>query len=263
MNVKVIVLTEGKDPAEIIVKDPELWKQAIKNSIGVVDFYIDAIFKRVDLSRADHKKLAAQKIVGIINKLKTKIEQAHYITLLAAKLQMQESILVSMVSAPEVKPEPMQEEMPRPESKKGSAFFSEHLLSFIIQYPDMGSMVMDDLEPEMLSPDIQDLYKKMIVQYTKSQLPNFLELSSELSPDELRRWSELVFQGERFYGSLLPEQRIHELERLRTLVIHAYYSAQLQDITEAIKRAEVIGDQNALETLLQAYHALSKKRASR
>ncbi len=263
MNVKVIVLTEGKDPADIILKDPELWKQAIKTSIGVVDFYIEAIFKRVDLTRADHKKLAAQRIVSIINKLKTKIEQAHYVTLLAQKLQMQESILWSMVETPQTKQEPLQEEAPRPDSKKGSAFFSEHLISFMLQYPDMGRAVIDELEPDMLSPDLQDLYKKIIVQYTENQLPNFIELSSELSPDELRRWSELVFQGERFYGSLLPEQRLHELERLRSLVIHAYYTAQLQELTEAIKRAEVLGDQDALDTLLQAYNALSKKRVSR
>ena len=30
MNVKVIVLTEGKDPADAILANPEHWKEAIK-----------------------------------------------------------------------------------------------------------------------------------------------------------------------------------------------------------------------------------------
>ncbi len=263
MNVKVIVLTEGKDPAEIIQKDPALWKEAIRTSIGVVDFYIDAIFKRVDLSRADHKKIAAQRIVGIINKLKTKIEQSHYVTLLAQKLQMPESVLQTMVQEPQAAAEPIAQETPWSDSKKGSAFYSEQLLSFILQYPDLGRAIVDEVEQEFLSEDTRDLYKKIILQYTKNQLLNFLELSSELSPDELRRWSELVFQGERNYGALLPEQRVHELERLRGLVLHAHYTNQLQELTEAIKRAEQAGDQSSVETLMHAYHALSKKRASR
>jgi len=44
MNVKILVLPKGKDPADIIKSNPDEWLQFIKDSIPVMDYYFKRIF---------------------------------------------------------------------------------------------------------------------------------------------------------------------------------------------------------------------------
>ncbi|MCX6756474.1 MAG: DNA primase [Candidatus Nomurabacteria bacterium] len=43
MQVKVAILPEGEDPADIIKKDSEVWKNIIKNSVNIITFYVRRI----------------------------------------------------------------------------------------------------------------------------------------------------------------------------------------------------------------------------
>lgn len=260
MNVKVIVLTEGKDPAEIIQHDPERWREAIKKSIGVVDFYFDAVFARVDLTRADHKKLAAKKITGIISRLKTKVEQAHYATLLAERLQVREPIIWSMITAPEAVVQKNDESVI--DKKAALSLVGRHFVAFIIQHPAHLVTAFNEIEPDMLEGDVQELYKKIIIQYTKEQSPNFRDLATTLAPDELSLWSELVFTGEQVYGQMNPIEQEQELALLLKRIKQRFFTAKLRELTEAIRRAEQTGDQQRIESLLREFHVVSAKRTT-
>ena len=93
MNVKILVSPKGKDPADIIKSNPDEWLQFIKDSIPVMDYYFKRIFQAIDINRADHKKVAVQKLLPIIKYLKTEIEQVHYLKILADKLNVPFEIL--------------------------------------------------------------------------------------------------------------------------------------------------------------------------
>ena len=66
MNLKVLLLPKGKDPADVIRDNENDWYNALKKSIPVMDYYFQRILSGVDLSRSDHKKIAVQKILPII-----------------------------------------------------------------------------------------------------------------------------------------------------------------------------------------------------
>ena len=260
MNVKVIVLKdEGSDPADTIQKSPDAWKEAIKKSIGVVDFYFEAIFARVDLARADHKKIAAQRIMSIIMKMKTKVEQAHYITQLASRLHVSEDIVRSMSSEPPVVRTDRDVVTAGP--RKNTTLLAEHLISFIAQHPNFMPRTINEIEPEMIAPEMRDLYKKIIIHYTKHQSPNFRELGSDLAPTELPLWSALVFQGERLYGSLSSVEQEAELQHLITHIKHRFYSVKLHELTDAIRRAEQAGDEQTVEQLMREYSVIVHQRS--
>lgn len=57
MQVKVAVLPEGKDPADIIMEDPLNWKDIIKNSVNIISFHIDRICKSNNDIRARGRKI--------------------------------------------------------------------------------------------------------------------------------------------------------------------------------------------------------------
>ena len=79
MQVKVAVLPEGKDPADIISNDPTLWKDMIKNSVNIVSFHIDRICKSSNDVRIRGKKIR-EIVFPFLSMVKSSIERSAYIT---------------------------------------------------------------------------------------------------------------------------------------------------------------------------------------
>ena len=88
MNLKILILPNGKDPADIIKENEDNWYNLLKNSLPVMDYYLQRILAGIDINRADHKKIAVEKLLPIIKFLKSNIEQIHYLKILADKLNI-------------------------------------------------------------------------------------------------------------------------------------------------------------------------------
>lgn len=98
LNIKVIQLSGGKDPAEIIISAPNDWQQAISEAVPVYDYYIHSSLKRYDLkSPAEFRKVAAE-LIPVWAKISDNILREHYIQKLAAILKMDEKIIRDAVS---------------------------------------------------------------------------------------------------------------------------------------------------------------------
>lgn len=86
-NIKVIDTYSGaKDPAEIILENPENWQASVKNARSIMDYYFDSAFLKFDKANPQSKKEIGKIILPAIKRLQNKIEQSHWIQKLAAKL---------------------------------------------------------------------------------------------------------------------------------------------------------------------------------
>lgn len=266
MNLKVVVLKEGKDPAEVIAHDPQRWRQAVKDAVGVVDYYFDEVLSRVDLSRADHKKQAVQKIGGIIAKLKTPIEKAHYFKLLATRLNVPENAIWSMVQAlpqePAVGAAVEVKKIDKRTKNNRRDLVSQHLLSFVSEHSPFVPMLLDEIEPELMSVTFQELYKNIILYYTKHNDPMLRNIGTLLEPLQLQQWSELVFQGHELYARLTPIEQEHEFKVLSRRLAHEYHTRRLKELTLAIQKAEEEGNLTAVQDLISEHNKLTEKRQS-
>jgi len=92
MDVKVARLPFGEDPSSVILKDKNIWKDAIKNSKHIVDFYLAELFESIDDKRKLHLKIQ-QIVIPYIAKIPNKIDQAHFISITAARLGVSEDIV--------------------------------------------------------------------------------------------------------------------------------------------------------------------------
>ncbi len=63
MDVKIATMTEGKDPADMILADPESWKNALRAAKPVIEFLIDGVL--ADISGEQNK----EKTGGVARKL--------------------------------------------------------------------------------------------------------------------------------------------------------------------------------------------------
>lgn len=91
MNPFVVVVPNGKDPAECLQKQPEAWKKAYENRMPFMKWLIDQILLEIspDSSQLDpfKKKEAAKQILPWLAKILNPIELADWIHFIAAKLQ--------------------------------------------------------------------------------------------------------------------------------------------------------------------------------
>jgi len=92
-NVKIIVLSKEKDPADIIKKNPKVWKKAIEKSRPVMEFYFDNAFSKYDVKKVEDKRKIAQELLAPIKRIANKIEKAHWLQVLAQKLNVEEKLL--------------------------------------------------------------------------------------------------------------------------------------------------------------------------
>jgi len=94
-NIKVIdTYSNAKDPAEIILENPDNWAESVKNARAIMDYYFDTAFSHFDKKTPQGKKDISKIILPAIKRLPNKIEQSHWIQKLTQKLEVSESAII-------------------------------------------------------------------------------------------------------------------------------------------------------------------------
>ncbi len=69
MDVKIADIEGGKDPADLVLADPEMWKNTLRRSKPIIEFVLDGIMKEKDPPSASWRsgaKLDSRKLPAII-----------------------------------------------------------------------------------------------------------------------------------------------------------------------------------------------------
>ena len=92
LNIKIVTLSDAKDPGEYAIENPEGWKKAIKDAIPVYDFYIKSAVDRHGLEAAGKRKIG-QELLPVISQIADEIVKAHYIKFLQELWKLMNLIL--------------------------------------------------------------------------------------------------------------------------------------------------------------------------
>ena len=90
-QISIVRLPEGKDPDELIRRDPASWPAVVASAQPFLDFYIDAALSAVDLADAPAKAAAVRRLMPLLEAAGDQVVQAHYAGIIARKLQLPES----------------------------------------------------------------------------------------------------------------------------------------------------------------------------
>lgn len=80
----------GKDPADLILIDPQLWREAVANAQPVVDFYFAKVSREQNPHTVQGKKEIANSLLPLLAELTNEIEKAHWVGKLARLLNVRE-----------------------------------------------------------------------------------------------------------------------------------------------------------------------------
>jgi len=103
LNIKVAILEKGYDPAEFILKKgKQLFAEKIRDAQNIIDFTIDVILDRYDISNLSGKLKASDSLINFISTLSSSIIQEECIKKVAQKLSLKENLLLEEMSKKEM-----------------------------------------------------------------------------------------------------------------------------------------------------------------
>ncbi|HEX9608919.1 MAG TPA: DNA primase, partial [Candidatus Paceibacterota bacterium] len=89
MNVKVAALPPGVDPADLVKTGALEWKQIVRGSKHIVDFYLDYLFETVRDARTLRLEVG-RRVLPYIALIPNRIDQAHFVSMVAGRLGLGE-----------------------------------------------------------------------------------------------------------------------------------------------------------------------------
>lgn len=92
LEAKVAKLPEGKDPADVIAKNPETWKELLRASLPAIEHFLEKVLE-IEKDKRKAGKLIGQKILPLITLLESSIEQSHFVSLIAKRTGLKEELV--------------------------------------------------------------------------------------------------------------------------------------------------------------------------
>jgi DNA primase len=241
MDVKVASLPKGEDPASLLLKDKEVFKNGIKHAKHIIDYYIDILVKE-GLTESQFKKSVEKEVLPYVAVVDSAIERSNFISKVSVKTGIYESDLREEVE--KIRSNPNSKDVGTSGNKSGAdTSASGTPASSTISYskesrPDTGRPI-DDIVLRRVGALVvwlknshkdngQDTSKVAevdgkrvddILEKVSSILPEsefiYFKHNVEHSPEELLFEAEILFDGSKKIDQDISEL-LHELEE-RTL----------------------------------------------
>lgn len=257
-NVKVLIMPEGEDPADVIKKNIQDWKKIISSAKSINEFYFENAFLKFDKNTADGKKAIVKFLAPVIKKISNQVEVAHWTGLLAKELSVPQRAIEEEIARYKEKSEKKIEEEIVATIKSQSRIekLEERIICLLIRYPK----AIDEIySKSFLFEKLSDKAKKIaetiknkeslnekrldhLDDETKEYF-NYLALKSEIESDSIKSEKEL------------KEELFNSIKELRTLNI----KKELQSLSFLIKGLENEGKENEANKLMEKFNQISKE----
>jgi DNA primase len=264
LNAKTIIIPkEFKDAGDVVEKNPDLWKQIIEKSINVLDWLLIKSFEKINGEiSGQEKKEIAKEILPFLAIIPDKIEQQHYIKILAQKLSTREEIIVEAINR-------VERNHPAKNDAKSAKQLSpeENLIGLLFIYPELIKKTVLELDyKEFTDANLGEIYKMFQTCYTKENCPinsdKKLCDSSELIGnclktkfDDARAQSVnlLSLEVTNLYQDYPKEDLAGEIEKNILRIKNIKNESVKEKYSQAISQAEKDGNIDELKKLLKEF----------
>lgn len=254
VNLSIINIPEGKDPDDLIKKDPKLWQQAIDNNQYAIDWLIDRYKNQLDITSSTGKRQLSDVVLAVVSKLPDKVEQDHYIGVLAKLISISKEALRSKLRQESAPKSPRKTPQSLQKIDQNEADFvktQNQLLSLALHHPSIRNR-LDELKKSMFSGDQQVVYDFL------QENPGFSGSPTELAglQSVANYVKMLVLQHETMYERLEEPELHYEADRLKTRLIEQYVKRKKNDLLDKLHSADEAETLNLLAQVRELDHLL-------
>lgn len=262
INIKIIEIPDGKDPADVVEKDPKKWVKAVKEATYVMDYLFEKLFTSDIEKDILKKKKVTREFISFIAKLEDMIERDHYIKKLADKINVGEDAIrktleknketPKRVSAePEKKEKKVQGTRDRIEGRLiGAALNDEKSHEFFFETMD---------EEDFKSEEVFVLYKKAKNHYNADKVFSLKKFNKLLNTEEAKDFNVLLVRTELETENLDEEEIQEEVFYLAKKIKQLNIDSEKAQISRDIKEAEKRKDDKCAKDLIKKMQELLKK----
>jgi len=257
IDVSIALIPEKfKDAAEVITKDPSIWKKSIKNAKPFLGYLFELAFseKKGDLAPQEKRDIA-KILLPQIAKIKDPIMAGDYIAKLADRLKTKESYLYDWLKKYEEKQEKnkiQSQENIKNQIKRTSK--ENHLLALLIAFPQYSQAAIKSIKENYLSSSqVIEVYKKLKNWYVKKRKFSLEGFLSTLSTGERDFVNHIVLDVENEYTGEDLEIAKDEIVYLIQAIKEENTKKNNLNYEEKIKKAEASGDKEKLKKLIREF----------
>ncbi|KKT13473.1 MAG: primase protein [Candidatus Falkowbacteria bacterium GW2011_GWF2_43_32] len=273
VNLKIIVLSVGKDPDECLKNNPEDFKKAVVEAKPMLEYYFTKITAGLNLDEVADRRLAEEKMLAMLAAVNNHIERSYWLTRLNEEIGTNEKELreklalltakkgprnASAAAAPTEKTAPSAVRRPGREEK-----LAELLLALLIRFPEFINYGAGNLEPQYLSdPGFVRFYNQLIIYYNKSASLDYADFRLSLATDQAedtKLLDKLILLGEKDFYSYESGQVKTEIINIISELKKYGKQKKIKKLQKQLQSAEASGRTEELNALMDELNVLTKE----
>lgn len=273
LNIKVIQFEDAKDPAELILKDPKLWQDAVESAIPIYDYYLQSAEKRFKIKSPEGKRAIFRELAPIWKKISDPIQKDQYTQRLANLLMVKEDTIQKEIEKdhPTVTNQPaisLQKPAAAPAKTEKSTpadrrkALERYLVALLLHIPVEHTYVPNFPETLITQEELKQIYVLLVLHLDSIsfQAKSFKinEFAGNL-PDDIRQVVDQLYLMQ--IDEKLSDKN-HWQKELDTVVQELkkmLIKTSLEKLTLQIKNAQEFENMETLEVLNRRFRDLSLK----
>ena len=253
-NMKIVTMEGGKDPADLIQKNPKNWQDSLEKAKSIMDFYFETTLAKFDKKTPEGKREIAKVLLPVIKRISNRIIQSHWKKELASELETKEEDIeeelkkVKLDEYSEVYGiEPEEAKVLPPKTRR--ELLEERIITLILRSPQGTGLIKEEQVSQF-----SDQRREILVKVREN--PKFD--SKELSPELLGLFNYLALRSE--IEEIEEKDVLPEIECCLREIKALEIKNKLDRISKDIKRAEGEKDSGKIEKLTKEFHQLIEQR---
>ena len=256
-DVNIIEVPQGKDPAETIQQNPELWQKVLAGAKPVIAFFLANLKNKFSGDMRKFRSEAKNLILPYLARLNDEIEKAHWVQEVSKTLELKEEPLweeLKKSSRRLRKEETGVTAEVKPARAGGLADFGTKTRRHLLEERVLGMLAW---KPNEFLENLNEEAKEFFSAENRPFLEGFFGASAPAGKDYQARFSKLALEAELLYGEMtdLPSEFRNLLSELEREAVRA----KLEILSEEIRKLELAGEQSLLAQRLKEFQDVSIK----
>ncbi len=258
-TVYILNIKGAKDPDELIKKDPKLFAEAAQNAPLYLDYFFEKNFENYDPTSVQQKKQIAASLVPLLRQLSDPLEAAHYIRILAQRLNTPEKAVYELIAKHKIQ-QPYNSRLSEkkeaaPLLKPKNYQLEQKLLGYALFKPEYAQEIfLNCADSDFTDPGLQPAVAALRTKPVEQSIDDFIAL---LADQELAKLALFMVESE--YHQL-DNPSVFDKQYRQTLREFATNNVKIamKSVMTEMALAEQKKDKQRLNELNQKFLELSK-----
>ena len=262
MTVKMLVIPDGKDPADYVRSHDVLFHDLVKNAQPYADFFYHRLLSVYGIDGIAAKKKILHEFLPFFSYIKSSIEKDEYIRRLSLDLDLKEVRIYDEIKnfkLPQYHPARSHGSIDSMNDKVHAVKTpaEEIFLGLLLEFPRIGKLFIDKIDENYFSGDLKAIYKAFVDQYNAygfEAAKNILEIL----PHEIREKAALIsFYVSEKYGEISEVAAEGELTILAAGMAKKRLDQKKRDLQKLLYDAEKLKDKVLCDRLIGELNGLN------